>query len=777
MNTKRVVSFIGLVACLAVSVAQAKPNIVLIMADDVGPGDIGRQHTERTGQPALAPTPTLDTLANEGMWFDDAHSPTSLCAPSRYAVMSGNYNYRSSAPWGVWNAYGQNAITASDTTLARITKRAGYYTGFVGKWHLGGDFRRNGSTQFYRGRDEDATAAEVDLNTWVSGGPSSYGFDWNFTVPTGVQGPVYLAYLNDSWDKFGPASQIIHLDENTALDPLFVSDKGPGPGDSLWSAYTLNQKLASNAVSFIQDASSRSEPFFLCYWSPAVHIPHAPEVSLDGEPIRGTTPTYHLDMNRVLDWEVSKIVDALKSTGEYNNTVIIFTSDNGGLFDWQAQNAGHNSNGGLVRGHKNSYHEGGHLVPLIVTWPGVVAPNSRSDHMINGTDFVATIASIAGVQVTSGEAKDSHDFSKLLKGDSTYQPRSELILQSGSAQDVMFRQGDWKLVLDSNFAANVFTPIALYNLQSNPGENESGNLVNDPTQATRVQTMRDRYLALRNSPNRTSPINNPGTSQPSVIEVGIEKWTQPNGWKSVSLQGSFTNPVIIMGPPSFNGADPSTVRVRNITPSGFEFTVDEWDYLDGDHWANEDIPFIAIEAGRHVIGGRGIEAGFIASVTDAWQTVSFESPNYFGGQTVLTQVVTNNDPSSASVRMRNITAGSFDVRLQKEQGAAVQTHGAETVAYLAAGIGFGTENGTDILVGNMGTSVTHEWSVLNFGRSISGPAVFAQITSFAGGDTSALRSQLVSNTSVELKVEEEASFDAEVNHVPEEVRYLIISTQ
>ncbi|MEO0793875.1 MAG: arylsulfatase [Verrucomicrobiota bacterium] len=496
------------IAALASAASLAfgdRPNIVLIMADDFGPGDVGRQHQERTGNPALSPTPTLDALADAGMWFDDAHSPTSLCSPSRYAMMTGNYNYRSYAPWGVWGTFRPTAITENDATLGRVAQEEGYYTGFVGKWHLGGDFYQKGSTKFYRGDDRGDTPLNVDMSKWIANGPQDMGFDYDYTLPTGVQGPVYVAFENGVWAPLNEKSELIHYDKHSAKDPFFVSDKGPGTGDSEWDAYKLPEILAEKAVGFI-DRASKKQPFFLCYWSPAVHIPHTPPKMLDGKKIRGTTPTHHTDMNRVLDWEVEQIVDALKANGVYDNTLIIFTSDNGGLSDVKAAKAGHLSNGGLVRGTKNHAHEGGHLVPLIVVWPGVVEANSRSDVLVNGTDFLATIAEMTGHHLTEDQAKDSHSFLKLLKGDHSFQPRAELMHQAGSMNELMFRQGDWKLIMQSDHQLTKMDPVALFNLADNPIEDESKNLINNPEYAAKVKAMKDHYVAVRESPDRTAPL-------------------------------------------------------------------------------------------------------------------------------------------------------------------------------------------------------------------------------------------------------------------------------
>ena len=482
----------------------AQPNIVLIMADDLGLGDVGRHHLERTGKPPLAPTPAIDALADSGMWFSDAHSPTSLCSPSRYAVMTGNYNYRSYAPWGVWGSFRKTAIESHDATLGRVTQAAGYNTGFVGKWHLGGDFYTKGSTEIFRGKDRGDLPVNVDATTWIANGPSDMGFAYDFTLPCGVQGPVYVAYENGLWYKLAPDSELIHLTNKTAKNPLFVSDKGPGTGDSNWDPSTMNQILAEKAVSFINKQSEEASPFFLCYWSPAVHLPHTPADELDGEAIRGTTPSQHLDMVRVLDWEVEQMVHALKETGAYENTLILFTSDNGGLVDEKAKKVGHLSSGGW-RGSKNHPYEGGHRVPFIAVWPGKIEADSQCQALVNGTDILATFAAIAGTKLKRDQAMDSFDLMPLFLGEKPSLPRNELMHQAGSKCELVYRVGDWKLIMQSDWQLSKMEPIALFNLSNNPREVEEQNFINHPEYSSRVKAMHQRFVANRTSDERSAP--------------------------------------------------------------------------------------------------------------------------------------------------------------------------------------------------------------------------------------------------------------------------------
>lgn len=492
-------------AAPTVEPTPARPNIVFIMADDVGPGDIGFNHVQRTGTPPLAPSPTLDALAQSGLRFTDAHSPTALCSPTRYCVMTGNLNHRSYAPWGVWGSFRESPVTDADVTLGRLAREAGMATGFVGKWHLGGDFMNADGTALYRGNDRGDEPLPVDVSRIVAGGPQSLGFDYSYTLPCGIQGPLYVAYENGDWHPFGEASELIHYTSETAMDPAFVSDKGPGMGDSLWDARRVGMIMAEKAEAFILEQAENDEPFFLCYWSPMVHLPHVPAESFNGRPIRGQTPTHHLDMILDLDAQVAQIIAALVEAGVADNTIIVFSSDNGGLQDGPGQRAGHDSSGGW-RGFKNQAYEGGHRVPMFVVWPGVVEANQVSDEPVGVHDLVATMADLFEHPLEHHQAMDSMSLLPLIRGEEGFTGRSDFLLQGGSFNQLIYRQGDWKLIIQSDHPVSFYEPIALFNLAENPREEESGNLIDDPEQIERAQAMFARYLSIRESGARSVPL-------------------------------------------------------------------------------------------------------------------------------------------------------------------------------------------------------------------------------------------------------------------------------
>ncbi len=490
-------------ACAAPGVGQAgpRPNIVFILADDLGLGDVS--HHVRTFQERepVVETPTLDALARQGLWFTDGHSATALCAPTRYAVMSGNNNYRSYQPVGVWSTFGKTAFKPEEATLGSVVQDAGYRTGFIGKWHLGGDFKVPGGEAFYRGPKSGDLTGKVDVTRMHGGGPKDCGFDYDFTVPCGIQGPVYTAYENQVWYPLADDSEIVFLNDENAIHPKDLTSKGPGPGDSAWNARSLGDLLSAKAVGFIEAGAAGEEPFFLYYCTPMVHAPHCPPETFDGQPVAGTTVSAHLDMVVELDLQVKRIVDALKRSGQFENTLFVVSSDNGGLGDKVAAKHGYHPSGGWS-GSKGSYFEGGHRTPLFAVWPGRIRPGV-SDELVVNQDMLATFAALVGTPVPAGQAQDSLNLLPLLLGDEGFRPRDVLVHQAGSRQQVMIRRGAWKLVIQSNGKRTQFEPLALFNLDDDPREKH--DRLEDPDHADRGRLLMQEYLDIVQSGRPTVP--------------------------------------------------------------------------------------------------------------------------------------------------------------------------------------------------------------------------------------------------------------------------------
>ncbi|MBK1879261.1 arylsulfatase [Pelagicoccus mobilis] len=498
------VFFLSLYGCLALQ-AKSRPNIVLIMADDLGLGDLSHYVRKETGKEPVFETPTLDALAREGLWFTDGHSATALCSPTRYCVMSGNNNYRSYAPWGVWGTFRESAFVKGEATLGSVVKDAGYRTGFIGKWHLGGDFLDKKTGKLFRGDDRRDPDTTVDASKYVANGPKDCGFDYDFTLPCGIQGPIYIAYENEKWYPLSEDSELVYLWEENAINPKDVSDKGPGMGDSAWDTRKIGDLISSKAVDFIE-RQSEEEPFFLYYCSPMVHIPHVPPAAFDGQKIRGATPSLHLDMVVELDLQVKRIVEALKVKGVYEDTLIVFTSDNGGLVvDADTEKAGHDSSG-LWAGSKNLALEGGHRVPFFAVWPDQIKPGLTDELAVN-QDMLATFASLVGTHVPEDQARDSNNLLPLLLGEDGFEQRDFLVMQAGSRNELIFRKGDWKLIIKSDPKLSFFKPQNLFNLRDNPYEDSKKDLVRNPEYKGRVDAMLKEYINIRNSGVRTAPYN------------------------------------------------------------------------------------------------------------------------------------------------------------------------------------------------------------------------------------------------------------------------------
>ncbi|MDZ8120425.1 sulfatase family protein [Pontiella agarivorans] len=487
--------------------AAPKPNIVLIMADDLGLGDISHHVRTFQNKTPVVETPNIDALAQQGLWFTDGHSATALCSPTRYCVMSGNNNYRSYAPWGVWGTFRETAFRDGEVTLGSVVKTAGYQTGFIGKWHLGGDFLDRKTGELYRGADRDNPESQVDLSRFVGHGPKFCGFDYDFTLPCGIQGPIYLAYENEQWYPIKQDSEIVFMNNENAIHPKDLTSKGFGFGDSNWDTRNIGDLISRKAVDFIDEKAKKDAPFFLYYCSPMVHVPHCPPDEFDGVKVNGATPSRHMDMIVELDLQVKRIVDALKANGVYKNTLLVFTSDNGGLqVDPETMATRHRSNGGWA-GCKNSPLEGGHRVPFFALWPGHIQPGVSSE-FISNTDMLATFAALVGTPVPKNEAQDSNNLLPLLthRMDQFVQ-RDFIVLQAGANNEVIYRKDPWKLIIQSDHHCSFWKPKALYNLEENPTENHKKNLIKNPEYNDLVEKMKQEYLDIRTSGVRTAPYN------------------------------------------------------------------------------------------------------------------------------------------------------------------------------------------------------------------------------------------------------------------------------
>ncbi|GAA4237864.1 arylsulfatase [Postechiella marina] len=483
--------------------SKRKPNVIVVLADDVGVGDISKYR--RLHNPKIiVETPNIDKLAETGMMFTNAHAPAALCATSRYSIMTGNYNYRSPLPWGVWGGYAKGVFTNKTLTLGRLMQQANYNTAFIGKWHLGTGFRdKRDSSKIYDYKSEkDKFNINVDISKIVSDGPSQNGFDYNFTLPSGIQSVPYTAYENDEWYPLNKHSLIGIVDAAYYKKLGFVLNKKEGYGDSMWQPSEIGPLIANKAVKYIKENANKEKPFFMYYCSQAVHSPHAPPEEIGGVKIKGTTPSSHLDMVKELDVQIKMLVDAVKEQGIYENTVFIFTSDNGGLHvsgdTWDARHEPSD----IYRGCKNDPYEGGSRVPFIVSWPNKIKAQTKSNKPVLGTDIMATIAAISNTKIEKGGALDSYNLMPFLKEEKRAKSRSHVMLQGGSHREVMIVKEGWKLIIQidkKDKTDKTRIPIALFDLNKNIWEHEEFNYINNPKYSKKVKSLLALYSETRDS--------------------------------------------------------------------------------------------------------------------------------------------------------------------------------------------------------------------------------------------------------------------------------------
>lgn len=488
---------------------QPLPNVVFILADDIGPGDIAVYHRERTGQKEIISTPNIDRLAEQGIRFRNAHTPAAMSAPTRYSVLTGNYCYRCRQPWGIWDAFDSlGSVAPLEKTVANVMKDAGYYTGFWGKWNLGSGWNRADENADFPGKElwDDGW----DYSQMTGQYPNTLGFDYSYMLPQGIQA-LPLAFYRDG--KLAPIADDSEITVRKApwdsTQTLWRKQyRGYMKADSRWDASIVGAKLTADVVDFIHKRSEKNpgKPFFVYYCSQAVHVPHEPPADFYDTPVKGTTVSIHGDMIFELDLQVGKIIEALKATGELDNTLIIFTSDNGGLNLEKTNFSGHSSSNGF-REKKSYIYEGGTRVPFIAMWPGMIPEGLISDEKVMAHDLMAAMYALTGQDMPDDQGRDSYNILPLLKNERGAEGRDIVITQGNPARHLSklaIQKGDWKLIINSDQQHSVGEPFALFNLKENPYEKEEGNHIKSSDQQEKINELYSMYSLFRNSGERTT---------------------------------------------------------------------------------------------------------------------------------------------------------------------------------------------------------------------------------------------------------------------------------
>ena len=407
----------------------SKLNIVYILADDLGYGDLGSYNAD-----SKIPTPHLDKLAKQGMRFTDAHS-SAVCTPTRYALLTGRYSWRSKMKRGVQVPWGGTLIPPTRLTLASMLKAEGYATAGFGKWHLGWDWPTKDGKPAGSGKD---SLSNVDFSKPVTKGPTELGFDRYFGVDL-PNFPPFCFIENDH--VVGVPSE-----PSRAHDGLFNL---PGPMIPGWKLDEILPEVTRRSVRWVEENARAGKPFFLYFPLPSPHYPVVPSAEFKGKSQAGD----YGDFVYQTDWCVGQVLDALERTGVAENTLVVFTSDNGpevsgevnpGVYD-RVTRYGHRSMGEL-RGAKRDLWEAGHRVPFLVRWPGRIKPGSVSDETICQVDMLATVGAILGSKIPGNAGEDSVSFLPVLLGQDYPRPlRPATVFLSGSGKFAI-RKGDWILI-------------------------------------------------------------------------------------------------------------------------------------------------------------------------------------------------------------------------------------------------------------------------------------------------------------------------------------------
>ncbi len=455
------------------------PNIIYIMADDQGFGDVSALNPD-----SKIPTPNIDRIANGGMIFADGHSSSSVCTPTRYSVLTGRYHWRTHLQKGVLGGFSKPLISPGRTTVASLLKQHGYKTACIGKWHLGWDWPlKDGGTANDEGNFSGGFDGgwNVDYTAEIKNGPCDLGFDTFFGISASLDMPPYV-YVRD----------------RTPTEPATVEKAfhRKGPAAASFEAVDVLPTITEEAVKFINEQAKTDQPFFLYFPLNAPHTPIVPTGQWEGK----SGINKYGDFTMQVDWTVGQILQAIDDNQIAENTLVIFTTDNGcspAAKIPELEAAGHDQNY-IYRGHKADIFEGGHRVPFVVRWPGKIKPGSRTNQLVGQIDLLATAAEIVGAKVDTNSGEDSVSFLPVLLGTATQPIRNSIVSQSIGGQFAI-RDGDWKLCLcpgsggwsdpkpGSAALANMPT-MQLYNLADDPGE--TNNLVDaDPERVTRMKAM------------------------------------------------------------------------------------------------------------------------------------------------------------------------------------------------------------------------------------------------------------------------------------------------
>ena len=492
---------------------ERPPNIIYVLADDLGYGDI------RAFDPnGKISTPNLNALAAQGMRFTDAHTSSSVCTPTRYGIMTGRYNWRSPLKSGVLTGSSKALIPINRTTVASLLKKEGYETAFIGKWHLGWDWAlKNADTALGEGWDAK-DFDNIDFSKKVANSPNTLGFTYSYGHSGSLDMAPYV-YVENGMPTMVPDTV------TESKDKYGWWRKGPTSGDFIFEDVTPN--FFRRSFDYIKARSKDRNPFFLYLALPSPHTPILPTEEWRGK--SGLNP--YADFMMLLDAYMGQLADVIREAGIEENTIVIFTSDNGcspaaGMDEMLAK--GHNPSG-IYRGHKADIFEGGHRVPFIVKWPAKIRPGSRADQTICTTDLLATCAELLGVRLDDDEGEDSFSILPLLKDPSSKEYLRQATVHHSINGSFAIRRENWKMIftpssggwsapLPNSEGIGNLPKFQLYDLSKDPGET-----IDLYGQFHQVETAMTRLMVSYIENGRSTP----GEKQKNDPEgFGSKQWKQ-----------------------------------------------------------------------------------------------------------------------------------------------------------------------------------------------------------------------------------------------------------
>jgi len=489
--------------------AETPPNIVLIFADDLGYGDVGCYGATKVK------TPNIDRLATQGRRFTDAHSASSVCTPSRYALLTGEYPFRKDL-WGPASLTSPLLIDPARTTIASLLKRQGYTTACFGKWHLG-----FGKTP------------KPDWNGDLRPGPLELGFDHYFGLPVVSSSPPYVWVEDHTVVGRDPKDPLVYGGAPPTTPYPEKGMKGISGGKAAHALYREEEHgttLTEKATTWIRQ--KKDQPFFVYFATPHIHHPFTPGLKFQGSSEAGR----YGDFLQEFDWMVGEILRTLDELKLSDNTLVILTSDNGGMLNQGGQDAwkaGHRLNGDLL-GFKFDAWEGGHRVPYIARWPGKIEAGSTSKQLICHADMLATFAALTGSELTTADGPDSFNILPALVGNPAQPIRDHAVLGPHKKANLALRSGRWMYIgaqggggFNANkpgdhllggpaalkFAGEVNSDIAdgklkpnapaaqLYDLEADPGQ--ARNVIREHPEVAKALSQR---LSELQTQTRTAPL-------------------------------------------------------------------------------------------------------------------------------------------------------------------------------------------------------------------------------------------------------------------------------